>query len=280
MFPEEYGIITTVVTALKLHHFDLGNQIKDVNLLAQTTKDGIGRAVRKLNLRKKYEGNGKLTPTFDVKIWKYEIKTQNSELAEQIKKGRAIIAILEKLQKDCAKTADDLNNVLLVIKEKLLKRIEESKAKVEDLKKQAAAAKCSFWEMIFTFGAACRAASKLKNELNSKIGSLKREIAAGEKVDRRFDYFDGLKNLAGTLTKETSELLDVAKDLVTKMEGTKRELEQDFTDDEIDDQLGDIDFANDFAEQLFEAFERLDKQCDITIADTKARKARLIDALT
>jgi hypothetical protein len=41
--------------------------------------------------------------------------------------------------------------------------------------------------------------------------------------------------------------------LGTKLEGAKKELEQDFNDDEIEDQLGDIDFANDFAEQLFES---------------------------
>jgi hypothetical protein len=42
---------------------------------------------------------------------------------------------LEKLQKDCARTADDLNNVLLNIKEQLKKRIEASKVKIADLEK-------------------------------------------------------------------------------------------------------------------------------------------------
>jgi hypothetical protein len=145
MFPEEYVIVTEVVTALKLLHFDLGNQIKDVSLLATTTKDGIARAVRKLNLRKRYLDEDRITPTFDVKIWKYEIKTQNNELGVQIQKGRAIIAILEKLQKDCARTSDNLDNILLVIKEELKKRIDAGKTKVADLQKQAAAAKCNFW---------------------------------------------------------------------------------------------------------------------------------------
>lgn len=133
--------------------------------------------------------------------------------------------------------------------------------------------------MIFTFGAACRAADKIRNELNSKIGNLKAETAAANKINKRFHYFDGLKQLAATLTAEASGILDTAKDLRTKLEGTQRELLQDFTDDEIDDQLGDEDFANDFAEQLNDALTRLEVQCDITIKDCKERKDRLTHAL-
>lgn len=48
----------------------------------------------------------------------------------------------------------------------LKKDIDAGKTKVADLKKRAAAAKCSFWQMIFTFGAACSKAAKLKADLN------------------------------------------------------------------------------------------------------------------
>jgi hypothetical protein len=54
--------------------------------------------------------------------------------------------------------------------------------------------------MIFTFGAACRKASELRNKLNSQIGNLKAEMAAAAKLDKRFHYFDSLKKLAKTLT--------------------------------------------------------------------------------
>lgn len=50
-----------------------------------------------------------------------------------LEKCNAIVVILEKLQKDCAKTSDDLNNVLLKIKEMLKKRIEAKKIKIADL---------------------------------------------------------------------------------------------------------------------------------------------------
>jgi len=111
--------------------------------------------------------------------------------------------------------------------------------------------------MIFSFGATCREAAKIRAKLNEQIGQLNAEISAGEKVNKRFHYFDSLKKLAGTLTEEAAGLLDITKELKSKLSGTLRELEQDFTDDEIDDQLGDEDFLNDFAEQLFEAIERL-----------------------
>jgi len=74
--------------------------------------------------------------------------------------------------------------------------------------------------MIFTFGAACRAASKLKAKLNSQIGNLKAEMAAAQKLDKRFHYFDSLKRLAATLTQEASGLLDVTKEFRSKLEGT------------------------------------------------------------
>lgn len=133
--------------------------------------------------------------------------------------------------------------------------------------------------MIFTFGKACRSATKLKNELNAKLGTMKAEMAAAEKLNKRFHYFDSLKKLAGTLTQEATGLLDVTKEFRTKIESTKYELEQDFTDEEIDDQLGDVDFLNDFAEQLHEALDLLSKECDRVAKYCADAKKRLTDAL-
>jgi hypothetical protein len=67
-------------------------------------------------------------------------------------------------------------------------------------------------------------------------------------------------------------LLDVTKEFRSKLVTTQKELEQDFNDDEIDDQLGDVDFMNDFAEQLYDALDRLRQQCVLVINDCKARK--------
>jgi hypothetical protein len=48
MFPKEYGVVTKLRQDLKIHHFDLANAIKDVELLATTTKDNLRRSIKKL----------------------------------------------------------------------------------------------------------------------------------------------------------------------------------------------------------------------------------------
>jgi len=133
MYPKEYGTVTKLRQDLKVHHFDLANAIKDVELLAQTTKDNLRRSIKKLNLRKKYLDGDKLKPSTDAKIWKYEVKYQNSDLLQSLEKCNAIVKVLEKLQKDCARTSDNLENVLKVIKEDLKKRIAAGKTKIADL---------------------------------------------------------------------------------------------------------------------------------------------------
>jgi hypothetical protein len=93
------------------------------------------------------------------------------------------------------------------------------------------------------------------------------------------DYFDGLVRLAAIITSEASGLLETTKKLENVMKDTKRELEEDFTDEAIEDSLWDEDFANDFAEGLWKSFDILDKQCDFTIRDCVSRTERLTQAL-
>lgn len=90
------------------------------------------RSFRILKLRAKYQGTDKL-PEVNTKIWYKEIANQKNDLTFSLKRCREIVKVLEKLQKDCARTADDLNNVLLVIKDLLKKAIEKSKVKIADL---------------------------------------------------------------------------------------------------------------------------------------------------
>lgn len=51
------------------------------------------------------------------------------------------------------------------------------------------------------------------------------------------NYFDGLVKTAGTLTAEATGLLETTKKFGNRLEDTKRELEQDFTAEEIEDNL-------------------------------------------
>jgi hypothetical protein len=67
------------------------------------------------------------------------------------------------------------------------------------------------------------------------LAGFKNEMAAANRLNNKFGYFDGLKKLAASLTEEATGLLDVTKEFASKIESTKYELEQDFTDEEIDD---------------------------------------------
>lgn len=84
MFPKSYTRMVALRQDLKVHHFDLMNTIKDVELLAQSTMDNLSRSVKKLNLRKKYLDQDRLKASTDEKIWKYEIKYQISDLTNSM----------------------------------------------------------------------------------------------------------------------------------------------------------------------------------------------------
>jgi len=129
MFPKEYKEIHNLKQALKLHHFTLSNTIKDVQLLASSTKSNLRRSVRKLNLRKKYLDDDKkeLKPSTDLKIWKYEIKSQIADLTVSLEKCDAIIVVLKDLQTQCVRTSDNLKAVLLKVKKDLKARMEAKK---------------------------------------------------------------------------------------------------------------------------------------------------------
>jgi DNA repair ATPase RecN len=99
---------------LKQHHIDLADLIHDVNVHAKGTHDNLDRVMSKLFLRKKYEK--KLTPRHDVKIWQYETKTLIADLKYSSEKLDPIIKAIDKLQKDCVRSSDNLDNVILAIK--------------------------------------------------------------------------------------------------------------------------------------------------------------------
>jgi hypothetical protein len=55
----------------------------------------------------------------------------------------------------------------LKIKKALEAKIAKDKNELAALEKEAAAAKCSFWEAVFTLGIACANARKLRSKLES-----------------------------------------------------------------------------------------------------------------
>jgi len=131
-------------TQLKQHHLDLANLIKDVNVHAEGTKDNLHRVKSKLFLRKKYEK--KLTARQDVKIWQYETKTLIADLEYSSKKLDPIIHEIDKLQKACVISADNLDNVILAIKTDIKKKIEGWGLNIAQKEKEYnSIGGCSFW---------------------------------------------------------------------------------------------------------------------------------------
>jgi len=145
MFPKSYAAISKLRQDLKIHHFDLMNTIKDVELIAQSTHDGLHRSIKKLELRKKFDDSGKLTPKTDIKIWKYEVKYLVQNLTNSQAKCLAVIKILKKLQADCARTQDNIDTELEAMKVELKRDIARKKVKIDELEKQLKAMKCSWW---------------------------------------------------------------------------------------------------------------------------------------
>jgi hypothetical protein len=60
MFPKDFKDVTKLRQDLKVHHFTLADIIKDVELMATTTHDGLERSIKYLGLRERYELGGKL----------------------------------------------------------------------------------------------------------------------------------------------------------------------------------------------------------------------------
>lgn len=104
-------------------------------MLATTTRDNFRKSIGKLDLRKSYADGTKLgadgkpkplTPNMDEKVWRYEIKYNISQLEASLEECDKIIAQLKVLQKKCAKTQDDIEAELEVMKVELKRQIERA----------------------------------------------------------------------------------------------------------------------------------------------------------
>lgn len=86
----------------------MSKNILDTELLAQSTKDNLHRSFKKLELRKKFKDAGRMKPRVDYKIWEMEVKIQTGDLQNSLEKCKKIVAALDKLQRDCTKTHDNI----------------------------------------------------------------------------------------------------------------------------------------------------------------------------
>lgn len=133
---------------------------------------------------------------------------------------------------------------------------------------------------IFTLGISCAYDSNTKREfLNVKV-DLKREETIIQALSKRINFFDDLKATADTLVKESAGLLDSTKQYRQALVQARTMLERDFTAEDIAENMGDVDFANDFAESLYESLDELQVKAEQVGADALLRKQRLVDSLT
>lgn len=218
------------------------------------------------------KGTYKEHPEKDVKIWQYAIKNQVTALNESIVKCDAIIVSLVQLQKDTAKTQDHLEKELDHIKKTLESSVKMQRVKMADLEQKLKATGCvnnsgELLRAIFTLGIACAFDNATKIKLQNVKAGLIEEEAILKAILKRMGYFDGLVDTAKALTTQASGLLESTKQFRATMRDTRDELVNDYSKGEIIENMGDVDFANDFAESLFKTLDTLKKECARVSAD-------------
>jgi len=110
---------------------------------------------------------------------------------------------------------------------------------------------------IFTLGLSCLWDSNTKREYENVKVDLKEEQTIIQALAKRMNYFDALKASADTLVKESAGVLDTTKAFKQALVSCKTMLERDFTPEDVKENMGDVDFANDFAEALYAALQEL-----------------------
>jgi hypothetical protein len=85
------GSVEEEKLALKNHHFDLANLIKDVELIATSTIDNLERVYMCLRVRDKWKMEGRFSKKKATGIWKAEYKYLISSIERSIEELKVII---------------------------------------------------------------------------------------------------------------------------------------------------------------------------------------------
>jgi hypothetical protein len=115
--------------------------------------------------------------------------------------------------------------------------------------------------------------------LNVKA-DLREEQAIIQAIAKRMNYFDDLLGSADTLVKESGEVLKTTKNFRQALVQAKTVLERDYTPADVEENLGDVDFANDFAEELYKVLHGLKVAAEHVSSDCRKRKHKLEAALS
>jgi hypothetical protein len=111
---------------------------------------------------------------------------------------------------------------------------------------------------IFTLGLACLLdQSDTKKEMLNVQADLKEEQAIIQAISKRMNYFDDLKSAADTLVQESQGVIQTTLAFKQGLTVAKNVLERDYTPEDIEENMGDVDFANDFASELMKTLNEL-----------------------
>jgi len=285
-FPNSYQVISALRQKLKVYQFDLSNIVQDLSLMADSTQNDVKKTVRTLGLRKKILGKNTLTPAKDVKVWGMAIKEQTNGLTDSIEKCDVIIKALEALQKAVKACNDELEKEIDNLRKSLEASNQQLKHKLAQIEKKLKSVGCvnngkELLRAIFTLGLACLLGqSDTKKEMLNVQADLKEEQAIINAISKRMNYFDDLLGSAHTLVKEAAGVLNTTKTFKQALVQAKNVLTRDYTPEDIEENLGDVDFANDFAEELYKTLHELNTVAEHVSNDCIQRKHRLDAALT
>jgi hypothetical protein len=269
-FANSYKVIAGLRQKLKTYQFDLSEIVQDVSLMADSTFNDAKKTIRTLNLRDKKLARNKagnptrgLTPLIDVKIWGKAIKEQTEGLTASIEKCDVIIKSLAKLQKAVKACNDQLEVEIDNLKKQLEASNQKLKHKLQQIEKKLKSVGCvnngkELLRAIFTLGLACLLGqSDTKKEMLNVQADLKEEAAIIKAISKRMNYFDGLMGSAKTLVTEAAAVMKTTVTFKNALIKAKTILTRDYTPADIAENLGDVDFANDFAYELEKTLHEL-----------------------
>lgn len=99
--------------------------------------------------------------------------------------------------------------------------------------------------------------SDTKKEMLNVQADLKEEQAIIQAISKRMNYFDDLKSAADTLVQESQGVIQTTLAFKQGLTVAKNVLERDYTPEDIEENMGDVDFANDFASELMKTLNEL-----------------------
>ena len=88
-----------------------------------------------------------------------------SDLNNSMIRCKEIIKILLKLQKDCARTQDDIENELAGMEAQLRMEIKSKKFRITELDKEIKETKCKWWVALLTIGLGCIKHANARKEM-------------------------------------------------------------------------------------------------------------------